>query len=157
MRWIVTHEGPRDEIFLARQSLTALALAIAYGQTGAVVYRAPAQKAVALLEAARALDGGWGFTERAPARDPVVTARSLLALRVARAAHLEVAIVDSGSEELDGASLDDEAPVVTTQATVLRGCSLGSWDGPQGRVYETARMIVALESKHRCSTAVGRR
>ncbi len=159
-KWLIQAQGAdgavgsRDETFLARHSLGALALAQAYGSTNAVAYRSPAQRAIALLDGSQALLGGWGLTERACWRDPVVTARALLALREARGAGLEVATADLGSQPLDGRSLDDAPPALAPQATA-RDCSLGSWNGPRGRVYETARTLVALESTCRWPAALG--
>jgi hypothetical protein len=160
LKWLVVGQGadgalgPRDDRFLARHSLATLALADAYALTNAVYYRAPTQRAVSLLDASPALLGGWGLTERALSRDPVVTARTLLALNWAWADGLEVATRDRPG--LDLRSLDDAPPTLARQETTARDCSLGSWNGPKGRLPETARTLVAIETTYSLSRLNGR-
>jgi len=82
--------GPKQGHYLYDHSIATLALAEAYGLTNAAAYRAPAQRAVDFLVAARNPGLGWRYSYRCGDNDTSVTGWAVMALKAAHTSGLSV-------------------------------------------------------------------
>jgi Ca-activated chloride channel family protein len=94
LQWLLSHQAPdgligeRGDRSIRSQALAARALSEAYGMTGSVPLKDPAQKAVEFL--AGCAKAGWRIGDPAGDSDPVTTAWAVLALKSAELSELVV-------------------------------------------------------------------
>jgi hypothetical protein len=95
--WLISQQRPDGSIgpgigeMMYNHAIASLALSEAYGITNAVVYRAPAQKAITFIHQAQNYNLGWRYTAKCGDNDTSVTGWCVMALKSAQISGLDVA------------------------------------------------------------------
>lgn len=141
LEWLISRQGPdgrigtdKDPKFMYGHAVATQALAEAWAMTGSAILKAPAQKAVDWLVAARTPGQAWRYSPRAGTNDSSITGWCVLALWVARRAGLAVptSCFEGANTWLDSVTTEDhdvgyDSKTATGKVVIPDDSFLGYW------------------------------